>query len=197
MKGRMKLPAVLLALAFGLMGLLGTVRNASAQAGEAERVVRAFMDAINTGDAEAMRALVAPGTMFKWNGDTSFNSPYESEATLDDFIASVEGVTVTIDSLTNVDSNTVEMEVTLSGDPIPPLAHPYMVVIRSMVKDGLITGFAERLSEQTAEDLISESPTAGMPTTGTSNMDLIALGLALGLLSLTMGILARRAYSPR
>ncbi len=194
---RMKLSAVLLALAFGLMGLLGTARVASAQFSEAEQVVRAFIDAINAGDAEAMRALVAPGTTFKWNGDTSFDSPYESEATLEEFIGSVEGVTMTINSIMSADDTAVEMEVTLSGDPVPPLAHPYVVVIRSTVKDGLITNFEERLSEQTAEDLISESPTAGMPTTGTSDMGLIALGLALGLLSLTMGVLARRAYSPR
>lgn len=195
MHGRMKLSAWLLALTFGLLGLFGTARTASAQVSDAEKVARAFVDAINAGDAEAMRALVAPGTRFKFNGDTSFDSAFESEASLDEFIGAVNGVTISINSLTNVDANTVEMEVTLTGDPVPPLIHPYVVVLRITSKDGQITAFAERLSEQTGADLEAEQDQPGMPTTGTSNMDLVTLGLALGLLFLTLGVATRRARS--
>lgn len=193
MHGRMKLSAWLLALTFGLLGLLGTARSASAQVSDAEKVARAFVDAINAGDAQAIRALVAPGTSFKFNGDDSFDSDFESEMSLDEFIGTVEGVTVAINSITNVDANTVEMEVTLTGDPIPPLVHPFGSVFRITVKDMQITAFAERFSEQTAADLEAEGDQPGMPTTGTSNMDLVTLGLALGLVSLSIGVVIRRA----
>jgi hypothetical protein len=191
----MKLLAWLLTMTFGLLGLLGTARSASAQVSEAEQVARAFIDAINAGDADAMRALVVPGIPFMLTGGPSYDSPFQSEATLDDYIRFSEGVTLSINSLTNVDPNTVEIEVTLSGDRIPRLSHPYVSFMRITVKDGQITGFAEHLSEETVGELQHGGP--GMPTTGARHLDLVLLGLVLGLLSLTVGVAARRSHSTR
>jgi len=96
-----------------------------------------------------------------------------------------------------IDANTAEMDVTLSGGALPPLPHPFSLHVTYTVKNGLIIQILDRLSPQTVQDLAALAPPAGapaqLPKTGESGSNAAVVLLALSLLCALAGALVRRA----
>ena len=148
-----------------------------------EQVARAFTNAYNAGDLNAMSALVAPGTRFI--GDPGTPAAYD--LSLDEFAQLGKGVTVSILNANQTAPDTVVLNITLQGGVIPPLPHPYASTVTITVENGRITSFVEITSAQTRADLEVLEALPGMPTTGAGNLNGVVLLLVLGLLCLALG----------
>jgi len=178
--------APVLALALVLSALLGSARTAAAQGSVNDDKVRAFEDAFNSGDLATAQTLVDPNFTVvpdprgvrKPGHLAEFFSPPRPRVTLSNFH--------------DVDANTLTVDVTLVGGPIPPLPHPFVENDTFTFSNGRILKIAEALSPQTFQDLQALGHPPGMPTTGSADQPSLLTALMLGLLSLSVGVRLRR-----
>lgn len=180
----------LLVAVFGLAGLTRTA--AAAQTTDPVAVVRSFIDAFSRGDIDTMRSLVDPAVRFVFEDPVS-----PTDESLDEFAAPPRE-TVVLNSITQTAPDTVVAAVTISGADVPALPFPVILDTTWTVRDGKITREVSRFSAETLRNLEALGPPPGtgpgMPRTGQGGSPITpALSvLALGLLCVTAGVLARR-----
>ena len=164
-------------------------------------VVHAVNDAVNRGDPQGVlpfldptcRKVVGPHSLNReeqtcgvgpgqWPGSPPY--PHVEEA-----------------NLRTTGPETAEVDITLSGGPLPPTPHPITLHATFTVKNGRITRLLDYVSPQSERELAALAPPPGvpatMPTTGAGTF-----GVAVGLLvvSLICGVIGvgfRRASSQR
>lgn len=172
--------------------------SAAAQTGQANdpvAVVTAFNDAISRQDLTAALALLDDD--FVYVGGP--NSAFPNDRSKGDFPGQPPFQQVAQSNINLIDANTVEMDLTFTGGPIPPLPHPFMLHAAFRVENGLITRLQDRLSDQTAKDLaaLGAPPAAVLPQTGENDSRAITWLLALGALCILAGAAIGRAAAPR
>ena len=193
--GRTRHPFVSLAM-LALAPLLAAclaATGAMAQTGaptDPAAVVKAVNDALNRGDPQVVLALLAPEcrkvvgphslnreeqTCGVGPGQWPGNPPYPHSA---------------IANLRTTGPETAEVDVTLSGGPLPPTPHPITLHGTFTVKNGRITQLLDSVSPQSEQELAALAPPSGapavMPTTGAGDVPwkvvLLVLGLICGLI---------------
>ena len=153
-------------------------------------VVTAFNAAVSAQDLTAALALLDPTFQYV----SSPTSALPTDRGKGEFPGQPPFQQVTESNIQQIDAETVEMDLTFSGGPIPVLAHPFTLHAVFTVKNGLITRLEDQLSPQTAQDLaaLGQSAAAVLPTTGVSDphrRGVVVLGVCLAL----AGVLMRRA----
>jgi len=170
----------------------GTAAAQANQATDPIAVVKAFNAAINRNDINAARALLDPAFR-KLVGPDSANAQEQNR----EQFPPVPLPHVDEANAHQIDANTAEMDVTLSGGALPPLPHPFSLHVTYTVKNGLIIQILDRLSPQTVQDLAALAPPAGaparMPNTGEGDPNAVIVLLTLGLLCALAGAMVRRA----
>ena len=193
--GRTRHPSVslaMLALAPLLVACLAAT-GAMAQTGQPTdpaAVVKAFNDALNRGDPQGVLALLAPECR-KVVGPHSLN---RAEQTCGvgpgQWPGSPPYPQSTITNLRTTGPETAEVDVTLSGAPLPPTPHPITLHGTFTVKNGRITRLLDAVSPQSEQELAALAPPSGapatMPNTGAGTLPgkgvLLVLGLLCGLI---------------
>jgi hypothetical protein len=196
MKRRLHISMVGLALAMVLLACMAVAGTAAAQTGQDTdpvAVVKAFNAAINRNDLTGARALLDPAFR-KLVGPDSANAQEESK----DQFPPVPLPHVQEANVHQIDANTVEMDITLSGGALPPLPHPFSLHVTYTVKNGLIIQILDRLSPQTVQDLAALAPPASapaeLPKTGESDPRAVTVLLVLGIVCALAGAAIRRAW---
>ena len=138
--------------------------HVSIQANDPVAVVTAFNDAISRQDLAA--ALEFLDDDFLYVGDP--NSAFPNDRRKGEFPGQPPFQQVAQSNIHLIDATTVEMDLMFSGGPIPVLPHPFTLHATFTVQNGLITRLQDRLSDQTAQDLIAlgAPPAAVLPRTG-------------------------------
>lgn len=167
-----------------------TVAAQTSQANDPAAVVTAFNEALSRQDLTAALALLddtfqyvsGPGSALpttRGKGEFPGQPPFQQIAQ---------------SNIHPIDANTVEMDLTFSGGPIPKLPHPFMLHGTFTVQNGLITRLQDKLSDQTAQDLaaLGSPPAAVLPKTGENDSGALNWLFALGVLCALAGVLLRR-----
>lgn len=170
-----------------------TVAAQTSQPNDPAAVVTAFNEAVSRQDLTAALALLddtflyvsGPGSALPTNrkkGEFPGQPPFQQVAQ---------------SNIHPIDANTVEMDVTFSGGPIPKLPHPFMLHATFTIKNGLITRLQDRLFDQTAQDLAAlgspPSAPAQLPQTGDGDSRPLLWLLALGVACALAGAIGWRA----
>lgn len=165
------------------------------QANDPVAVVTAFNDAISRQDLTA--ALAYLDDDFLYVGGP--NSAFPNDRRKGEFPGQPPFQRVAQSNINLIDVNTVEMDLTFTGGPIPPLPHPFMLRATFTVENNLITRLQDRISDQTAQDLaaLGAPPAAVLPRTGESDSHALVLLLALGIVCALTGGLTVRAAARR
>ena len=189
--GRTRHPSVSLAmlvLAPLLVACLAAT-GAMAQTGgqtDPAAVVTAFNAAVTNQDRAGALAYLDPAFRYRSGPGTAL----PTDRTKADFLGPMPWQRIVQENIHPIDANTVEMDITFIGGPIPPLPHPFKLHATFTVENGLITEITDQLSPQTAQDLAALPPPSGapatMPATGAGDLPrkvlLLVLGLSCGLI---------------
>lgn len=158
-------------------------------------VVTAFNEAISKQDLTA--ALSFLDDNFLYVGGP--NSAFPNDRKKGEFPGQPPFQQVAQSNINQIDANTVEMDLTFTGGPIPPLPHPFMLHATFSVKNGKITRLQDRLSDQTAKDVtaLRAPPATVLPRTGGNDTnDLVGL-LMLAVICVLAGTITVRAAARR
>lgn len=171
---------------------------AAAQTGQANdpvAVVTAFNEAVSRQDLTAALAFLDDNFLYVGGP----NSAFPNDRRKGGFPGQPPFQQVAQSNINLIDANTVEMDLTFTGGPIPPLPHPFMLHATFTVENGLITRLQDRLSDQTRQDLaaLGAPPAAVLPRTGENDSRAIAWLLALGIVCALVGTIAMRTAARR
>ncbi len=187
-----KATKALAATALLTLALAGNVVGAAAQTGSPVDVVKAFIDAGNSGDLVAMGTLADPSFGLVEDPHQT-GSHTENLADLESHLAHV-----TILSAVQTGPDSVTVDANLSGRSLPPLKVPFHITYAVQVAGGRVLHMAETVAPETLSALRSLGPASetqpGMPSTGSASDGMLITLLGLGLaasLSLAGGVLAR------
>ncbi len=150
-KGSIAVALSLFAGTIGALGLFGTASSALA-APSAQGVQQgsslvdsalAFANAYNTRDTAGLRAMSDPSL----EDVSHWGPPDQQVTTRDAFInGSPQGPHVSLTNCKQSDASTVACDATLSGGPLPPLAHPFTETNTLTFRNGKVLRIDEYLS---------------------------------------------------
>lgn len=201
-KKNLRWPLALITALFGLVGMgmstAGAGMAAQTPTTDPVEVVRAFWGAYNNKNTATMQTLTDPA--FRLVVDpraVEFTPGLPRELTFEQFVE--QAVQVGINSIEQTAPDTVLAVLTISGEEIPPLPHPFMSSFVATVTNGRIIRIVETISDQTIQDLqalFSEGESeVGMPRTGSNDQVLPAVAVVLGLVILVGGVLLKRSVT--
>lgn len=177
--------------------LLGahTATAQTSQASDPVAVVTAFNEAISRQDLTAALALLDDDFLYVGGP----NSAFPNDRRKGEFPGQPPFQQVAQSNINVIDANTIAMDLTFSGGPIPPLPRPFLLNATFTVKNGLITRLQDRISEQTAQDLaaLGAPPAAVLPRTGANDSFLQAGLLVLSIICVSAGAGLWRFAAPR
>ena len=205
MKRRVPGALVRLALAMALtIGMRATDAAAQTdQPTDPAAVVHAFNAALSRGDLDAALALLDP-TCRKVVGPHSLNREEQTCGGGEgQFPGPQSGPPIQIAeaNLRTTGPETAEVDMTLSGNTLPPTPHPITLHAYFTVKNGRITQLLDELSPQTEQELAAlappPEPPAVMPNTGSREPGTGWVMLVLGVSCALVGAAVRRSTAAR
>ena len=187
------LPLTMLLAAF--FAVTGAAAAPMGQACDPVSIVKAFNAAVSGQDLTGALALLDPDFQYV----SGPGSALPTDRKKGEFPGQPPFQQVAESNIQLIDANTVEMDLTFSGGPIPVLPHPFMLHATFTVENCLITRLEDRLSAQTLQDLAALPPGAPgiMTNTGLGNTHGGALLLVLGLFCGLSGMIIRRTALQR
>lgn len=165
------------------------------QGNDPAAVVTAFNEAISRQDLPAALALLDDDFLYVGGP----NSAFPNDRRKGEFPGQPPFQQVVQSNINVIDAKTVEMDLTFTGGPIPPLPHPFMLHATFTVENGRITRLQDRLFEQTAQDLaaLGAPPAAVLPRTGGNDSLALSALIALAGMFALAGAAAVRAAARR
>jgi hypothetical protein len=185
----------LLMLVLTWMASIDLAAAQNSQANDPVAVVTAFNEAISRQDLKAALAFLDDNFLYVGGPKSAF----PNDRRKGEFPGQPPFQQVVQSNINLIDANTVEMDLTFTGGPIPPLPHPFMLHATFRVENGLITRLQDRLSDQTAQDLaaLGASAPAVLPRTGENASPTAVWLLALGIVCALAGAMAVRGAARR
>ena len=190
-----RLMPFILMLVVACMASINPAAAQNSQANDPVAVVTAFNEAISRQDLKAALAFLDDNFLYVGGPKSAF----PNDRRKGEFPGQPPFQRVVQSNINPIDANTVEMDLTFTGGPIPPLPHPFMLHATFRVENGLITRLQDRLSDQTAQDLaaLGAPPAAVLPRTGGNDSSAIVWLLALGIVCALAGAMAVRGAARR